>query len=94
MRAKGRYEYFDWRFASSQGDVTIEGHIHAPRSSFVGLPYRNPPGGVKTCLNTKIASCELTLKVGGVERTLRSASRTAFEILTDDTDHGVRVLEP
>ena len=64
------------------------------RASFVGLPYRNPPGGVKTCLNTKIAACELTLKVGGVERTMRSASRAAFEILTDATDHGVAVLAP
>lgn len=94
MRAQGRYEYFDWRFASRQGGVSIEGHIHAPRASFVGLPYRNPPGGVKTCLNTKIAACELTLKVGGVERTMRSASRAAFEILTDATDHGVAVLAP
>ncbi len=94
LRARGRFDYFDWRFASTQAGVSIEGHISAPRDAFVGLPYRNPPGGTKTCLNSKLAACELTLKVGGATRTLRSASRAAFEILTDATDHGVRVLEP
>lgn len=94
LRAKGEFDYFDWRFECGRDDVSLSGHVHAPREMFVGLPYRNPPGGVKTCLNSKVAACQLTLRVDGVERTLRSASRAAFEILTDDPSHGVPVLDP
>ena len=65
--------------------------MRAPPAAFVGLRYRNPPGGIKYCLNTKIAECSLRLtdlKTGRTD-TLRTANRAAFEILTDDTDHGV-----
>ena len=94
LRAQGRFEYFDWRFASAEGEVAIEGRIHGRREAFVALPYRNPPGGTKTCLNTKIAACELTLRTGDTQRTLRSAHRAAFEILCDDTTgHGVSRID-
>ena len=50
------------------------------------------PGGSKTCLNSKIASCEVTLDVPGrTSRTLVAVNRAAFEILTDRHDHGVPV---
>jgi hypothetical protein len=35
--------------------------IAAPSTAFVGLSYRNPPGGTKTCLNAKTASCALAI---------------------------------
>jgi hypothetical protein len=92
LRARGRCGFFDWRIesASSRARVTIR--IHAPRSIFVGLVYANPPGGAKTCLNTKLAACELTLERPGREaRTWTTAHRAAFEILTDRSDHGVAV---
>jgi hypothetical protein len=58
---------------------------------------RNPPGGVKHCLNTKLAACELTLTHKRTDQTsaaetLTTRHRAAFEILTDDCDHGVPVL--
>jgi hypothetical protein len=50
----------------------------------VRLPYGNPPGGVKTCYNTKLARCELLLeREGHRPRRLLSPQGAAFELLTD-----------
>ena len=92
LRARGRFEYFRWRFASASGGVVVEGTISAPPDAFVGLAYRNPPGGTKHCLNTKIAACDLRLTRGGRTETLATRHRAAFEILTDDRSHGIDVL--
>jgi len=93
LRASGSYDFFHWRFESSTGEVSVAGTIAAAPETFVGLPYRNPPGGVKTCLNSKIARCDLTVRVaGGAPRTITSRCRAAFEILTEATDHGVPVM--
>jgi hypothetical protein len=91
LRARGSFEYFTWNFKSETKDGALEGSISAPREAFVGLNYYNPPGGNKSCLNTKIASCQLKLKDkrSGSEQKLVTNSRAAFEILTDDRDHGV-----
>ena len=93
IRARAQYAPFRWDFDTTKGGVRIAGSIAAGREDFVGLPYDNPPGGRKTCLNSKVAQCRITLDVRG-ERpvTLFTANRAAFEILTDATDHGVPVL--
>lgn len=92
LRAKGKFDYFTWNFHSQNKDIGIEGTITAPRHAFVGLNYYNPPGGSKHCLNTKIASCELELTYPtGQRETLTTNHRAAFEILTDDTEHGVEI---
>jgi hypothetical protein len=93
LRARASYDYFLWRFASGDGAARIEGEIRAPREAFVGLKYYNPPGGVKYCLNSKIAGCTLRVTDLATRRTdtLRTASRAAFEILTDEADHGVEI---
>jgi len=90
-RAQARYGYFHWEFSSGDPRVRISGRIEANRDAFVGLRYNNPPGGVKYCLNTKIGSAELTIRDRQTGRTtrLRAANRALFEILTDDTAHGV-----
>ncbi len=91
MRADGRFRYFTWKFASKTKDVEIAGQISAPRQAFIGLNYYNPPGGNKTCLNSKIAECKLHLtdrKTGKTE-VLETKHRAAFEILTNDPDHGI-----
>ena len=86
-------EGMHWTLSSRRRGVEVEARIWARREAFVGLAYRNPPGGVKTCLNSKIAACELTLRRPGKPALqLRSAARAAFEILTDETDHGVPVV--
>lgn len=95
LRARARYgargdesegtDGFEWTFDSRSGDVRIEGTLSAPRSRFVALPYGNPPGGLKTCLNSKLARCTLVVsRAGKGTRTLHTASRAAFEILSDD----------
>jgi hypothetical protein len=93
LRARGRCEDFDWRIESASEHARVSVHIHAPKSAFVGLTYRNPPGGSKTCLNSKLAACELTLETPGcAPRSWTAKHRAAFEILTDRTDHGVPVV--
>lgn len=93
VRAEGRWTYFDWTLRTRQAGVDISAHILAPRAGFVGLQYNNPPGGAKTCLNTKLASVDLVLRrTGRPELHLHSACRGAFEILTDDSNHGVPIV--
>jgi hypothetical protein len=95
-RAEASFSYFEWTFKSETGEICLEGTVSAPREAFVGLLYRNPPGGTKECLNTKIASCELRVtyrQSGGRGQTeiLSTRNRAAFEILTDDRDHGIEI---
>ncbi len=94
LRAKAHYGFFTWHLSSASKHVSIEATFHARAQHFVALRYENPPGGLKTCLNTKLAACELILRRKG-ERTvlLKTRHRAAFEILTDEDNHGVRVLE-
>jgi hypothetical protein len=83
FRAKGEWNGFDWHFDSAQAGVRIHGRIHAPPEDFVSLTYYNPPGGTHTCLNSKLAACEVTLeRPGGSPVTLATRHRAAFEILT------------
>ena len=90
VRARGHFDFFDWRIESRCSQFRVAVHIHAPPSAFVGLNYANPPGGTKTCLNTKLAGCELTLEQAGqAPRTFTTKHRAAFEILTERRDHGI-----
>lgn len=93
FRAQGEFDFSSWRFKSGNSEVRVSAHIHALKSAFVGLTYANPPGGTKTCLNTKLASCELILEqTGQPQRTLISQNRAAFEILTERQDHGIPIV--
>jgi hypothetical protein len=83
---KARCSVREWRWQiEAHGDgVDLSAVFSAPKESFATLAYRNPPGGVKRCLNTKIARCELTVKKRGQPaRTLVSPHGAAFEILGD-----------
>jgi len=93
FRSTGRWSYFRWEFDARRADVRIRGHLSAMRDTFVGLTYGNPPGGSHQCLNSKLAACELVLeRRGHPPLELKTASRAAFEILTDDHDHGVPIV--
>jgi hypothetical protein len=92
----GIFEYFRWSFCSESDAARIEGTISAPREAFVALTYHNPTGGTKHCLNSKIAACELRLTrkqddTSAQTEVLSTSHRAAFEILTDDRDHGVEL---
>lgn len=93
VRARGTADFFTWTIETRNPRVRIAGRIHAPASAFVGLTYQNPPGGEKTCLNTKLASAELTVqRPGRPPRVLVTRHRAAFEILTDRVDHDVPIV--
>jgi hypothetical protein len=96
LRAKGAFAPFTWRFRSETSQARVEGRIEAPSAAFVRLTYYNPPGGAKICLNTKLASCQLTItrregRAWGKPERLTAQSRAAFEILTDYPDPRVPV---
>jgi hypothetical protein len=96
IRAEGAFSDLVWRFRSETTELRIQGRIEAERGDFVGLAYMNPPGGIKHCLNSKLATCDLTVtyksgaRQGRVDR-LTAKRRAAFEILTDDRDHGIAI---
>lgn len=91
IKAQGRFRYFRWEFNSKTNDVELEGQISAPGHAFLGLNYSNPPGGNKYCLNSKIAECKLHVKnkITGKTEILETKHRAAFEILTNDQNHGI-----
>lgn len=93
IRARAWIDYFRWHFETRARDgVRLRGVIQAPPEHFVGLRYRNPPGGEKHCLNSKLASCVLELAhPDGRREELTTRHRAAFEILTDDTGHGIPI---
>ena len=88
IRARGDYEPYNWQIDTDGPDGALTLRISATAADFVALNYANPPGGIKICLNSKIAHCELTLRRRGTTTTLRS-SRAAFEILDDRAPPGV-----
>jgi hypothetical protein len=93
VKARARFGYFSWDFASESKDTRVEGSMRATAKDFVGLNYYNPPGGIKHCLNTKIASCTLTVvdKTTGRRDVITTQNRALFEILTDDRNHGIAI---
>ncbi len=79
-----RADGFDWSLVSQRDGVRIAVRVHAPAAAFVRLRYRNPPGGEKICMNTKLANATLSLKrPGQPELQLRCAQRAAFELVND-----------
>jgi hypothetical protein len=91
LKSAGGYRFFNWHFHTGRGNEKLDVEISAPASAFTALTYYNPPGGNKTCLNSKIASCQATLTRGNEKRVLYSKHGAAFEILTDRKDHGIPI---
>lgn len=90
LRNRGRYRYFEWQLACRRGPLQVDVNFSAPAGRFVALGYDDPPGGRKTCLNTKLATCTLRVtRPGRPPRVLHTDSRAAFEILTMGDDHGL-----
>jgi hypothetical protein len=84
LRNRGRFDHHEWYVEARGRALSLTARFSAPRSAFAVLAYRNPPGGEKTCLNSKLARCELTVqRPGRPPRTLTSAHRAAFEVLGD-----------
>jgi len=89
---KATYKYFEWEFELNNGTEKLSGKIQTDKQNVVGLNYYNPPGGDKTCLNTKIAAANIRFtKENGELINLNTHNRAAFEILTNDKNHGLKV---
>ena len=84
-RATATVSSTSWTFAGESDTAAVRGEITAPADAFVVFEYRNPPGGIKYCRNTKIGSCSLLLtdKRSGRTEELGSAHGALFEILGD-----------
>ena len=82
-RARAAVGPLTWTFATGDAAVRVEGRVEAPESAFVFLEYRNPPGGLKYCRNTKLARAELVVtdRASGEREILTSTHRALFEIL-------------
>lgn len=82
-RTRGAYDDVSWQLRAKHGKARIAVSFDAPKEAFVALAYENPPGGTKTCLNTKLASCRVVVEEAGKPPLrLKTESRAAFEILT------------
>jgi hypothetical protein len=87
---RGHYRCFDWTISCTRGPVRLTVAFTAPPERFVGLGYDDPPGGTRTCLNTKLAACSVHITENGSQtRLLHTASRAAFEIMTTTEYHGI-----
>jgi hypothetical protein len=90
LRNRGRYGYFHWVISCKSGPLQVEVKFSAAAKQFVALGYDDPPGGQRTCLNTKIAACEVAvIEPGKAPLLLTTKSRAAFEILALLDDHGL-----
>ncbi len=92
VKNPGTYQFFNWQMQCKHKDLTLSVFMHTDKNDVAGLNYRNPPGGSHTCLNSKVARCDVVLSKGNqVLHKLHSQFGGAFEILTDDDSHGVTV---
>lgn len=91
-RARVRREGLTWSLRTRAGDDELEVEVDAPRQRFVALRYRNPPGGDKVCLNSKLARATVVLRRAGKPALrLTSEHGAAFELL-DDTAPGFTIV--
>ena len=93
LRAKAEYRPFSWQIRTRDDDGEIDVTFSAKPEEFVALPYDNPPGGQKICLNSKLASCRVRLHLNGrASYSFETLHRGAFEILGDASAPGVTAL--
>jgi hypothetical protein len=71
-----------WTFRVSNPEASLWVAVGAAAERFVRLDYRNPPGGTKTCWNSKIGWCDVVLRRrNGSTTNLRTGNRAALELL-------------
>jgi hypothetical protein len=84
-----------WSFRSSWhakgGAASLQGELWGETDDFVGLYYANPDGTMTYCLNTKLASAEILVKMPDRGERLYRTRSAALEIATSDPNHGVRM---
>jgi hypothetical protein len=90
LRSSGRLVGTTWELAARSPHARVTARFEAAPGAFVALRYDDPLGGVKQCLNSKIASCVVTIAPRGEPPiTLMSRQRAAFEILGNRLPEGL-----
>jgi hypothetical protein len=89
IRALGSYAPYQWHIETTGKQGTLDIRIEAEPRDFVALRYLNPSGGSKTCLNSKVARCEVNVQRPGRAPLRLRSSRAAFEILGDTAPAGI-----
>lgn len=88
-RARGRFANHEWTFYCRDSALSVRGRFFADREAFTALDYRNPPtpNASKVCMNSKIASAEIEVKLAnGTVFHLTTKHRAAFEMLGDASE--------
>ncbi|MEO8874084.1 MAG: hypothetical protein ABI461_00740 [Polyangiaceae bacterium] len=80
-----------WTFSAHNALAKIEGEVTCETKRFVGLYYANPAGPITYCLNSKLATIRLSLALSGRAPFEVRSTRAAFEIGTQDANHGVKM---
>lgn len=94
LRNRGETDFYRLDLEARRPGLRVFARFDAVARDFVALPYADPPGGVRTCLNSKLARCTLRVeRRGRPARTLHSAHRAALEILPTRDDHGIPLLD-
>lgn len=78
-------------FELRQDGATLVASFRAEQAQFAGLCYQDPDGQTLSCLNSKLASGQLTLSYDGLRTTLYT-DQAALELGVRSADHGVALL--
>jgi hypothetical protein len=91
-RNKGSMTFRRWRFSARGPTLSVSGELFAETEDMVGLHYENPDGAMTYCLNSKLASAQLSLEPRGGLPIVVHSRAAALEIGTRDPSHGVRMV--
>jgi len=84
-----RLKDLTWSFETANAHKRLSVRFESRREHVVGLRYRNPPGGERICLNSKLARVNVSLERRGQDPLhFQSTHGGAFEVLGED-DLGV-----
>ena len=81
VRASAAWSDANWQWRVTNGAETPEARFQAEEEDWIVFPYRNPPGGMKTCRNSKVAAVEITLQESNGTHEGNNPESGAFEIL-------------
>ena len=72
--------------------LVLTGVIQSDVNDVAGLRYQNPDGTLLHCLNSKLAQARLVFERPGHPPLELRTQRMALESVTDQMQHGIRIL--
>ncbi len=92
VRSRGEMTFRHWKFHGAGPTVEIAGELWSTTEDMVGLHYENPSGAMTYCLNSKLASARLEVRLRGRAPMTAHSRRAALEIGTRSPEHGTRMV--